>query len=74
MPASETIQIKHGQRISEVIRQLEAIKKQEGDLYVCQSSDPEGNSHHHVGEVSIMDGVNGGVYATLWPSDREIDG
>ena len=74
MPANETIEIKKGVRISAVIRQLEAIKKQEGDLYVCQSSDEEGNSHEHVGEVSILEGMKGGIYACLWPSGREVEG
>jgi hypothetical protein len=73
MPANQTVEAKEGIRISVVIRHLEAIKKQEGDLYVCLSSDQKGSSHHPIGEILIMDGMKGGAYATLWPSDREVD-
>lgn len=52
-------------KISDLIRNLRALKKEEGDLLVELSSDEEGNSFNPIGSVTNNNGEEIGPFEVL---------
>lgn len=62
-------------RISELIKELQALKQQLGDVPVIHQRDPEGNGFGTIDKstVSYYDDTEIGVVAVIFPYDEDIE-
>lgn len=61
-------------RISELIKELQALKKQEGDIPVVHQRDPEGNGFGTIDAGTVYaDDTEVGRVAFIFPYDEDIE-